>query len=71
MGITDITDNKISDYVQEYQSESISFDGEKYVVELPWKEDRLALPTNYSIARKNRVDHTRIERKPIHIQKVR
>ena len=47
MSITDITDHKSSDYVQEYQSESVSFDGEKYVVELPWKEDYLTLPTNY------------------------
>ena len=52
MGITDVTDHKSSEHAHKYQLKSISFDGERYVAELPWKEDHLTLPTNYSIAKR-------------------
>ena len=40
--------NPLKDEVHEEFRESISFDGSKYSVKLPWKEGHPELPTNYS-----------------------
>ena len=65
IGITDEPETKDTDYLEEYQRDSITYDGKKYVAKLPWKEEHPTLPTNYSIA-KRRTESTirRLREKP-------
>ncbi|XP_053391600.1 uncharacterized protein LOC128554345 [Mercenaria mercenaria] len=58
MGIADSTDDeKITDYLENYQQNAIQYSNGKYTAQLPWKQDHPPLPTNYQIT-KRRTENT-------------
>lgn len=64
---TEITDQA---FLQEYQEKQITMINGKYEACLPWKDDHMELPSNYSIAKK-RTEATiqRLEKEPKLLQK--
>lgn len=62
--------NEASEYMKQYQQNSVEYKDGRYYARLPWKQDHEPLPTNYEIARKrtlNTID--RLQRQPDIFQK--